>query len=196
MEFIDRIFRLIGPGGRNSVSAEAWCAVSHAAGVELPDDYKQIVETYAPVCLSSHLTIRHPDTEFFNLAAWLSSSLADLAVLDWIANDGPEYHGEVPTFGGPYGLIPVASTDRRETVFLRQRAAETGDWVVVSLAADGGVFHEFEQSFSEWLFRYLSGEEMVGRNSAIRHRDRLLVENLPKFPGDIVTSRRGPAAED
>ncbi|MFE7531699.1 hypothetical protein ACFU7Y_39250 [Kitasatospora sp. NPDC057542] len=194
MEFIDRIFGLIGVGERRSASAEGWRAVGQAAGVELPDDFKRIVEAYAPVCLSSHLTIRHPDTEFFNLADWLSSSLADLAVLDWIANEGPKYHGEVPTFGGPYGLIPVASTDRRETVFLRQ-CAETGDWVVVSPSADEGVFHEFEQSFSEWLFRYLSGEEMVGRNSAIRHRDRLLVENLPKFPGDVMTSRRGPAAE-
>ncbi|MFE3991468.1 hypothetical protein ACFXPW_07170 [Streptomyces goshikiensis] len=67
-------------------------------------------------------------------------------------------------FGTARGLTPIASADSGQTVFLARRPEESRDLLFVE---DGdGEFFEYSMSFSEWLYRYLIGEDMSGPNTS------------------------------
>ncbi len=58
------------------------------------------------------------------------------------------------------GLIPLASTDRGETLFYAPRGALcTGSLFVEDGESE---FFEYSMKFAEWLYRWLVGEEVTG----------------------------------
>ncbi|GAA2753025.1 SMI1/KNR4 family protein [Kitasatospora cinereorecta] len=189
-DYLGAVLDMIGPGRPDRPEQCDWAEVEDLLGVELPADFKQIAETYAPVTLNHHLTLTRPGTQFFNLAERLPLQIKGLEESDW-DGAGVTFRGARPTFGGPDGLIPVASTDRREGAFL-VRAANGERWHMAGMVLDGE-FVEYEMGFSEWLYRYLVGEDMFGPRSGVFYRGPLMIEDLPKAPGEGTTKRRGPA---
>jgi len=63
-------------------------------------------------------------------------------------------------FGAPDGLIPICGTDRGEEFFYAPRGALGQGSLFIE---DGeGEFFEYSFSFAEWLYRWLTGEEVTG----------------------------------
>ncbi|WP_344445620.1 SMI1/KNR4 family protein [Kitasatospora nipponensis] len=184
------VFEVLGRAQELRTPPGAWSQAEGTAGTELPDDLKAITVAYAPVCLNHHLTLYHPSTSAFNLADHLKGELEQLNALDWFAEEGPAYHGSAPRFGGPHGLLPIAVTDRRESLFIRR--TESGEWICVTLSAFGGAFREFPMGFAEWLYRYLEGEEMFGPGTDVYYPGPVRIEELPQYRGDDVRDRWGP----
>ncbi|MFG2694105.1 SMI1/KNR4 family protein [Kitasatospora sp. NPDC048407] len=189
-DYLGAVLNMIGPSPADRPEFVEWGEVEGLLGAELPADFKEIVETYAPVTLNHHLVLTRPGTQFFNLAERLEQQIKGLKESDW-DGAGVTFRGATPTFGGPDGLIPVASTDRREGAFLVRPAGGEG-WHMAGMVLDGQ-FVEYEMGFSEWLYRYLMGEDMLGPRSGVFYPGPLVIEDLPKSPGDAVTARRGPA---
>ncbi|MEV6978368.1 SMI1/KNR4 family protein [Kitasatospora sp. NPDC093806] len=193
-EYGARLAGVLGEGAPGRPEPRGWGGLEASLGVELPADFKEIVAAYAPVQLNGHLILWHPDTAQFNLAQRVERNIRAFEAIDWRAL-GVTFRGGIPRFGGPDGLIPVAGTDRGETVFLH-RAADGASWSVVGFSGDGDGdgerFHEYELDFAEWLHGYLAGEERVGRGSAVFYPGPLLIEDLPRSPGERVVKRFGP----
>ncbi|MFF7453188.1 SMI1/KNR4 family protein [Kitasatospora sp. NPDC008115] len=189
-EYVELLVRVLGAPGSGRPAACEWLEVEAGLGVDFPDDYKEVAASYAPVQLNGHLILWHPATRFFNLAENVAQEIQVFEGIDWRAV-GVGFRGEVPRFGGPGGLIPVARTDRGEVVFLFRDTPDL-PWHVVGFSSDGEGFHEYDFGFAEWLYRYLAGEEVLGPGSATFHPGPLLIEDLPRSPGDRVVDRRGP----
>ncbi len=53
---------------------EAWLKLEDELGVGLLEDFKEIVDAYAPVQLNGHLYLSHPAIERWNLAERVSGT--------------------------------------------------------------------------------------------------------------------------
>ncbi|MFD0207682.1 hypothetical protein ACFVH9_00670 [Streptomyces hirsutus] len=47
-------------------------------------------------------------------------------------------------------------------------------------------------SFSEWLYRYLVGEDMFDRGSGVFHPGTIVFESMPTSETDTMVSWKGP----
>ncbi|WP_432128382.1 SMI1/KNR4 family protein [Streptomyces sp. bgisy082] len=159
----------------------AWRGIEEDLGVPLPQDYKQLVDAYAPVRINGHLYLEHPANEFYRLGQWISETLDDVESEGLGRNDA----------GEASGLIPLACTDRGEYVF----AAPGNDgerWRVLSRSRDEPEFYEHRMSFSEWLCKYLEGGEMFGPGHAVPPNGPVRMESLPTAAGERISEWYGP----
>ncbi|MFG2978218.1 SMI1/KNR4 family protein [Streptomyces sp. NPDC048331] len=97
----------------------AWQPIEESIGTSLPQDYKDLIDAYAPVQVNGHLRLEHPVNESYELGAWIDETVEDFQEMDWEAGFScPGYEKSGPSFGGHGGMIPLACTDRSEYVFL------------------------------------------------------------------------------
>ncbi|MFG3552732.1 hypothetical protein [Streptomyces sp. NPDC047725] len=94
-------------------------------------------------------------------------------------------------FGAPSGLIPLLDTDRGENLF-GIADADTGGWRLFSCDGDEALYHEYDMSFSEWLHRYLVGEDMFGPGSGVFYAGPIVFESRPMSETEPMTSWEGP----
>ncbi|MDX3760172.1 hypothetical protein ACWDBO_26455 [Streptomyces mirabilis] len=64
---------MLGPGEERFAKPAAWLRLEEELGRELPTDYKQIVDAYAPVQINGHLTLSHPASHWWNLGETMRS---------------------------------------------------------------------------------------------------------------------------
>ncbi|MFE2064056.1 hypothetical protein ACFXDH_16865 [Streptomyces sp. NPDC059467] len=62
-EFLVRVLDMLGEPSWRYRDPEAWHRLESELGVGLPEDFKEIVDAYAPVQLNGHLYLTHPATE-------------------------------------------------------------------------------------------------------------------------------------
>ncbi|MEV6614543.1 SMI1/KNR4 family protein [Streptomyces sp. NPDC051051] len=159
-------------------------------GVSLPRDYKRIVTGYAPVQVNVHLFLRRPSAERWNLGQWMKETVTAFTRSNLTDAQCPGFP-EGPLFGGPDGLVPLASTDRGECLF-GVADAPSGDRRLLACNGDEQDFHEYRMPFSEWLYRYFSGESMFGPGSAVFYPGPILFESLPMATSTPLTTWYGP----
>ncbi|WP_053684945.1 SMI1/KNR4 family protein [Streptomyces sp. WM4235] len=152
----------------------AWQPLEAALGVSLPDDYKHLVDAYAPVQINGHLYLDHPANEFSPLGAWILDTIEDFENQD-----------------GSDGLIPAACTDRSEYVFLAPGSGKN-PWRVVSCGRDEPDFYEHQMTFSEWIYRYLAGEDMFEPGDAVFYPGPVRLEGMPTSANDGIVKWYGP----
>ncbi|MFI2739188.1 SMI1/KNR4 family protein [Streptomyces sp. NPDC018711] len=191
-EFLDRVLAMLGDPPQEHADPAAWLRLEAELGFSLPEDYKVIVDAYAPVKLNHHLYLDHPATDRWNLAAGIRRTSEAWAQVPWdddVDGDPRVVLGlDEMEFGTRRGLTPIASADSGQTVFLAHK--DSRDLLFVE---DGdGEFFEYSMSFSEWLFRYLIGEDMCGPNSSYFYPGPVVLESRPLQPGDQVIRRQGP----
>ncbi|MFD4907543.1 SMI1/KNR4 family protein [Kitasatospora purpeofusca] len=140
----------------------------------------------------------HPATERWNLGKKIREISRAWAELDWDREDWVEPEESIRVvldlqevrFGTKDGLVPITSTDRGEYIFLAPLPDRTGHRIC---AVDhDGYWYEYRMSFSEWLYRYLVGENMVGPNSSAFYPGPVLLEPLPMSPDDRPAPMYGP----
>ncbi|MGW3929269.1 SMI1/KNR4 family protein [Streptomyces microflavus] len=172
---------------------DAWRGLEDDLGFALPDDYKTIVEAYAPVQLYEHLYLHHPATERWNLRRWISETVTAWSEVEWDDEIDGDPRAVLGTdelrFGTPDGLTPLLGSDRGETVFLARDSA--GKPLIF---AENGEEEFFCQAipFSEWLRQYVSGEDAVGPGSGILYPGPVKFRSLPMTPQDPESVWFGP----
>ncbi|MEE1783254.1 SMI1/KNR4 family protein [Streptomyces sp. SP17BM10] len=197
-DYLAEVFAMLGPGEQRFTSPDAWAELEAEIGTDFPEDYKAVVDAYAPMQINGHLYLSHPATERWNLGKKIRETSRVWAGLDWDREDWlePEENIRVALdlqavrFGTKDGLIPITSTDRGEYVFLAPLPDGTGRRICV--VEHDGSWYEYRMSFSEWLYRYLAGEDMVGPNSSAFYPGPVRLEPLPMSPDDRPTPMYGP----
>lgn len=188
--FTESVIGMLGPTRNVLPSASAWDRLEGELGVQLPDDYKEIIGSYAPVQLNWHLSLGHPSTHRWNLGKWMRGTVEAFSRSDLSEAECPGFP-DGPLLGGPSGLIPLVSTDRGEYAFGVVDAA-FGEWRILSCDGDEQDFYEYHMEFSEWLYRYLVGEDMFGPGSAVFYAGPIVFESMPMTESERSSTWRGP----
>ncbi|SDT83439.1 SMI1 / KNR4 family (SUKH-1) [Streptomyces sp. TLI_053] len=197
-DYLAEVFAMLGPGDDRFASPEAWADLEAELRTKLPEDYKAVIDAYAPMQINGHLILKHPATERWNLGKEIRQTSRAWAELDWERENWLEPEEDARavlglskmTFGTKDGLIPLTSTDRGEYIFLAPLPDGTG--VRICAVEHDGSWYEYRMSFAEWLYRYLIGEDMVGPNSSTFYPGPVLLEPLPMSPDDRPTPTHGP----
>ncbi|MFB7621025.1 SMI1/KNR4 family protein [Kitasatospora sp. NPDC056181] len=197
-DYLAGVFAMLGPGEQRYASASAWAGLEAEIGIAFPEDYKAVVDAYAPIQINGHLFLSHPATERWNLGKEIRDTSRTWAALDWDRERWLEPEENIRAvlgleevrFGTKDGLIPITSTDRGELIFLAPLPDRSGQRIC-AVKHDGSWF-EYRMSFSEWLYRYLVGEDMVGPNSSAFYPGPVLLELLPMSTYDRPAPRYGP----
>ncbi|MFF0753040.1 hypothetical protein [Streptomyces sp. NPDC004267] len=198
-DHLQAVFDMLGPAENRYDDAAAWLRLEQQIGRSLPEDYKAIVDAYAPVQLNGHLSLSaHPACAWRNLAEEMRSDAEGWS--EWRAWESDDLEPDADprlicnrpqiTFGTADGLIPLASTDQGAAVFLAPEVHGHPDGIVVQGSEGDWAGHPM--GFAEWLYRYLIGEEMAGWDSAVFYPGPVRLEYLPTEPGQRIRDVRGP----
>ncbi|MFF8607692.1 SMI1/KNR4 family protein [Streptomyces sp. NPDC015346] len=184
---------LVMMGEPRKVSADstaAWGRIEERLDVAVPDDYKEIVEAYAPVQVNWHLYFLHPCEDLEN---WMRQTIETFRETTWDEDVMcPGFEEAGPQFGGRAGMVPLATTDRGEYVFAA-RGENSNDWRILTCDGDEQDFYEYQMGFAEWLHGYLIGGDMVGPGSSVYHPGPLRMERWTRVPGESPLIWEGPA---
>ncbi|WP_406099840.1 hypothetical protein [Streptomyces sp. NBC_01013] len=52
-DHLSAVFTMLGPGGRRFADPESWARLESEVGTELPSDYKEFIDEYAPITVNS-----------------------------------------------------------------------------------------------------------------------------------------------
>ncbi|AZM59285.1 MULTISPECIES: SMI1/KNR4 family protein [unclassified Streptomyces] len=187
--FTESVIGMLGPARNADRFPAEWGELETALGVGLPDDYKGILGRYAPVQLNVHLFLMHPSTGRWNLGRWMRETVQAFSRSDLTDVERLGFTGS--PFGAPSGLIPLLHTDRGENLFGAVEAG-TGEWRFHSCNGDEPLYYEHRMSFSEWLHRYLRGEDMFGPGSGVFYPGPIVFESLPMQDAELSTTWEGP----
>lgn len=67
-----------------------------------------------------------------------------------------------------------------------------GTWRILACNGDEQDFYEYRMPFGEWLYRYLTGEDMPGPGSAVFYPGPVVFESMPMAAGDEPITWIGP----
>ncbi|OKK14199.1 hypothetical protein AMK33_02630 [Streptomyces sp. CB02400] len=176
--------------------AVAWRRLERDLRVSLPTEYKEIVDGYAPVEINGHLHLMHPATRRWNLAEKIRSTSEAWSQVEW-DEDEPEGDPRESLgvfelrFGDADGLIPIASTNRGETIFYAPKGGQGAGTLFVENGE--GEFFEYSMGFAEWLWHWLNGEEVTGPGGSACYPGPVALRNLPMTADERPEMRYGPA---
>ncbi|WP_329022315.1 SMI1/KNR4 family protein [Streptomyces sp. NBC_00690] len=179
MEPLQRVFAMMGEPDARYADPDAWNRLEEELGLALPEDYKTLVDGYAPIQVNGHLHLEHPAAPGLGLSSFMAQTVEAFTSITWDEDVlCPGFESTGPLFGGEKGMVPLCSTDRGEYVFLAPKVdGEPGR--LLTCDGDEQDFYEYRMSFGEWLSRYLTGDDMVGPHSAAFYPGPLLMERWP-----------------
>ncbi|MEU4266809.1 SMI1/KNR4 family protein [Streptomyces sp. NPDC026092] len=192
--FLARVIAMLGDPPAHHADPAAWAALETDLGFSLPEDFKTLVDGYAPVKVNGHLYLDHPATDRWNLGTFIRETSEAWNQIPWdddIEGDPRAALGLADLeFGTERGLTPIASADSGQTVFFA-RSPEDGRTLLFVEDGDGE-FSMYSMSLSEWLYRYLVGEDMAGPNSSYFYPGPVVLESRPMEPDEEIVRRHGP----
>ncbi|GAU69155.1 putative hypothetical protein [Streptomyces sp. NBRC 110611] len=193
-QYLESVFAMLGQPESRHADPAAWETLECELGVELPVDYKAIIDGYGPVKLNGHLNLDHPAAERWNLRQAMQRDALVWSEVPWEeieldTDPRPSLGISDMKFGTPDGLIYAVGTNRDEAIFLGKGTGPQGWRVFVARDDD---FFEYPMPFAEWLYRYLVGEDMAGPNSSAFVPGPVMFESLPMSANETVTAWYGP----
>ncbi|MEU8932883.1 SMI1/KNR4 family protein [Streptomyces sp. NPDC048409] len=194
-DYLGRVWEMLGEPSWRYRNPEAWHKLEADVGVRFPEDFKKIVDAYAPVLINGHLSLSHPATERWNLAERIRRRSRSWSEVEWDEGE-PEGDPRVSLgtsdllFGTADGLVPICGTDRGEEIFYAPRgAAGQGSFFVEN---GEGEFFEYSHSFAQWLYLWLIGEEVTGPGGSAFYPGPVALQDLPMTPDERPEKRYGP----
>jgi hypothetical protein len=197
-DYLRAALDMIGPPENRYADPAAWARLEAELGTELPADYKTVVDAYAPIQINVHLYLSHPATPRWTLSEMIRDTSRAYSQTRW-ERDWTNDPGSDPrlicglrdlAFGTPQGLIPLASTDRGQTIFLAPQVHGFPGGMCVSCG--DGDWAGYPMPFAEWLYRFLIGEDMAGYKSAAYYPGPVMLESMPMTPDEHVRVSYGP----
>ncbi|MFF1343716.1 SMI1/KNR4 family protein [Streptomyces sp. NPDC058290] len=131
-----------------------WAAIEGELGVPLPADYKELYEAFGGGVFSDSVYFlgRDEGVSFDFLTQWrVSLSVDQDSKLGSVSAAGP-YAIYAP---GGKGLVEWGSTEWADEYFWLIDAEQPGDYPVLARSNDGGPWHRYDMSTSEFLYRVL-----------------------------------------
>ncbi|NEA89235.1 SMI1/KNR4 family protein [Streptomyces sp. SID7958] len=189
-DFTALVIDMLGETERCPAPAAAWDDLEQELGIPLPDDYKTLISRYAPVQLNHHLFLNHPSTDRWNLGRFMRDTV-DTFMSHSDLTDVVRQGFTDPPFGAPSGLIPLLNSDRGEGLFGAFDAG-TGQWRLFACDGDEALYYEYKMPFSEWLHRYLAGEDMFGPGSGVFYPGPIVFESMPMTATQAMIHWKGP----
>lgn len=153
---LPEITALMGEPRFNWSDPAPWAELKREFGIELPADFREIVDAYGSIEVNKQLYLQHP-------AGHLLHSLGECIRKDfelWREEDMAEFLPG-PVGANPGELIPVASATTGEAVFLRVPDDSSLPWRVVVQEFDSPAWTLYEMTFSDWLLDYLKGRDVT-----------------------------------
>ncbi|URN15918.1 MULTISPECIES: SMI1/KNR4 family protein [Streptomyces] len=151
---VERLTALIPPAGPQR--SRDWRGVERAMGTALPDDYKELVETYGGGVFDETIWLLDPacpdeDYELVAAAAERAEVLANL----WQSEPVPE---EVRDTGAR--VIPWAYVEDSGAYlyWLVRPERKPGEWTVMFNEGRGSEWEHYDTSCASFLFSVLTGE--------------------------------------
>ncbi|MEV0373918.1 SMI1/KNR4 family protein [Streptomyces sp. NPDC050636] len=132
-----------------------WESVEQALGVELPSDYKELIQAYGGSNWDDYLNLLEPGcrNEHYDLIEWYEQQAEALEDL-WEFERKPTELAENGT-----RVIPWATTDNGECLYWLVRPGENSDqWTVMVNEARGDRWKHFPITCTEFLVSVLTGE--------------------------------------
>lgn len=197
-DYLAAAMAMLGPAQNRYADPTAWDRLQAELGIQLPSDYRFLVDAFAPIQINGHLYLSHPATEWWNLGRDIRSGIKAWSEVPWDdldldADEDPrQLFGLAElSFGTRNGLWPITSTDRGETVFLLAATDAEADTPRFLVNFDE-TWVEHRISFAEWLYRYLIGEDMTGPNSAAFYPGPVQLQHLPMSADERPEPWYGP----
>lgn len=156
MSFEQLVKLLIPPSNPfEAVRSTQWKEVERKLGVSLPKDYINFMEIYGTGAIDDFIYVFNPfaSNQNLNLFSRTETMLSAYAVL----------HKEFPSlypfsvFPSSEGLLPWGISDNGDE-FYWKTTKELSNWAVITFRASDSYYEVHDVSFSQYLFRLLSGE--------------------------------------
>lgn len=140
-EYLPRVMAVLGKETGRRLDPEVWERIEDDLGFALPDDYKALVDAYAPVKLNGHLILNHPETPRWNLREFIRDTCLAWSEIPW----GDDVDGDPRVvlnlaemeFGTLHGLTPIASADSGQTIFWQRIRTAGPSCLRVGVATHG-----------------------------------------------------------
>ncbi|WP_327302200.1 SMI1/KNR4 family protein [Streptomyces sp. NBC_01298] len=193
-DYLSAAMAMLGPAQNRYTDPAAWDRLHTELGIRLPTGYQTLVDAYAPIQLNGHLSLHHPATARWNLGDWIQDTARAWSEVSWDELDPDEaprllFGLTELSFGTRNGLWPIASTNRGETLFLL--AAD--EPLPGLLVEDGeGGWAQYDMNFTEWLYRYLIGQDMAGPDTTAFYPRPVQLRRLPMAAGERPEPWSGP----
>lgn len=171
---------MLGEPDSRCADPDVWSGLERERGLVLPADYKWLVDAYAPIQVNGHLYLEHPAGPGVNLSSFMSEVIEAFRATSWDEDVlCPGFESSGPLFGGKEGMTPLCGSDRGEYVFLAP-GVDGEPCPILTCDGDEQDFYEYRMSFAEWLYRYLTGGDMIGPDSAAFSPGPLLLRRWPE----------------
>ncbi|MCX5386972.1 SMI1/KNR4 family protein [Streptomyces sp. NBC_00083] len=174
--YLTRVCRLLGWDGDPRPCPDRWGEIEAEYSLSLPAEYKELIEKFAPAEIDNRLYLYHPGFDSWNLSRWMKETVDVFNECQWEEVTAPSLDAARFSFGSG-GLIPLASTSGGEYLFLLARPND--EPLLIVHVGDDDDFYEYDMGFAEWLYRYLSDEEVTGPNSSAGRAAPVQVRRLP-----------------
>ncbi|MFJ3786847.1 histone-like nucleoid-structuring protein Lsr2 [Streptomyces sp. NPDC090093] len=151
MTSLEDLTRLVPPPA--TPPATDWNAVEALLGTQLPDDYKQLADTYGPGAFNGFIRLYHPHgpTEWVDLTGPMPARLRSQLETDQASGTYPMPHA-------PEDLFAVGVTDNGNHIFWITTPWEEPDvWRVTVNQADGHAWYTYDGNLASFLVSLLTG---------------------------------------
>jgi hypothetical protein len=75
MDYLGAVLAMLGEPQDRYADPAAWVKLEGGLGLALPNDFKRVVDAYAPILVNGDLYLHHPTTERWNLGADIRDSV-------------------------------------------------------------------------------------------------------------------------
>ena len=152
------LVRMVPPPAKLSGRAApaCWPSVERFLGTGLPDDYKQLVETYGNGDFDEYLYLLSPGQRGL---PWITAVLGGIGSLAYLRGACGPADFRDPLYPEPGGLLPWAVTSSGDGLYWRTRGSPA-EWTVVVLEARGRGRDEFGGSAVDFLAAVFAREHV------------------------------------
>jgi hypothetical protein len=153
---MQRLIRLAAPL-QGAARPRDWGDVARELRIQLPADYRELIDTYGGGCFDNYLWLLEPDCQKrpYDLLSSVEERDESFKMLWEEGEEKPAQLLEVPE----NRLIPWASTDNGEFIYwLALAGAHPDSWTVMVNEARGAWWEHFEVGCAEFLVSLLTGE--------------------------------------
>ncbi|MFJ4152774.1 hypothetical protein ACIP10_35095 [Streptomyces galbus] len=89
-DYLAAVLEMLGPAQNRHADPAAWDRLHAELGIQLPPDYRALVDAFAPIQINGHLYLSHPAAERWNLGHNIRSTIKAWFELQWDDLDADE----------------------------------------------------------------------------------------------------------